>query len=119
MVPIHIVYRLYGSIPQLEIVKLVEERKRLYGSGRPVRHGDKAGRDVRNRQNHMAKKKTPTTPKEIAAHTHEEAKRTNIPSAEMQPILAKQVAAGAGLRSYWKFIAKIYNVTFMVLLSNI
>ncbi|MBC6994310.1 site-specific DNA-methyltransferase [Lewinella lacunae] len=35
----------------------------------------------------MAKKKTPTTHKEIAAHTHEEAKRTNIPSAEMQPIV--------------------------------
>jgi adenine-specific DNA-methyltransferase len=35
----------------------------------------------------MAKKKKPTSPKEVTTHTHEEATRKNIPSAEMQPIV--------------------------------
>jgi putative transposase len=42
-VPVHIVYRLFGSIPRAEIEKLLAERKSIYGgSGRPVRPNDGA-----------------------------------------------------------------------------
>lgn len=52
MVPMHIVYRLFGSIPQAEIRQLLEERERLYGSGRPLDRDVPSrvpGRDVRSR----------------------------------------------------------------------
>ena len=56
VVPIHIVYRLFGSVPKVEIEKLLEERQQLYGSGRLVRpvasgqdnEGKSTGRDVRS-----------------------------------------------------------------------
>ncbi|MEM9526154.1 MAG: transposase [Bacteroidota bacterium] len=57
VVPVHIVYRLYGSVPKVELEKLLEERKQLFGSRglvRPVasgqdNQGKSTGRDVRSR----------------------------------------------------------------------
>ena len=45
-----------------------------------------------------AKKKTAAKPKEIATHTHAEATRRNIPSAEMQQVIGDDIKAPVSLK---------------------
>jgi putative transposase len=94
MVPIHIVYRLFGSVPQVDIEKLLEERKRLYGgSGRPVLYNDEAGRDVRSRAE--------WTEEKFEDLLHQ---KSNGPYHLSDPRIAKLILDS------WHWIAEQYNL---------
>lgn len=97
MVPVHIVYRLFGSVAQVEIEKLLEERNRLFGSGRagsgrPVRH-IKTGRDVRSRAE--------WTEEKFEALLHQ---KSNGPYHLSDPRIAKLVLDS------WHWIAEKYHL---------